>query len=129
MAGHRSTRGLGRPSRQDSASRLVVWIRFFDAPTPDCNEVEGCAWDYMEKIDAMGRDDVTVLIGGIIPDAGITALKKADIAEVFLPSTATKAIVDFIRQCAAPPPANSSPTNARKHTVSTLVSMCLLETA
>jgi len=39
-----------------------------------------------------------VLIGGIIPEADIPALKKAGIAEVFLPGTTTQAIVDFIRQ-------------------------------
>jgi methylmalonyl-CoA mutase C-terminal domain/subunit len=42
--------------------------------------------------------DVTVLIGGIIPEPDIPALKKAGIAEVFLPGTPTQAIVDFIRQ-------------------------------
>jgi methylmalonyl-CoA mutase C-terminal domain/subunit len=39
-----------------------------------------------------------VLIGGIIPEADIPALKKIGIAEVFLPGTPTQAIVDFIRQ-------------------------------
>jgi methylmalonyl-CoA mutase C-terminal domain/subunit len=43
-------------------------------------------------------NDVTVLIGGIIPEADIPALKKDGIAEVFLPGTPTQAIVDFIRQ-------------------------------
>jgi methylmalonyl-CoA mutase, C-terminal domain len=42
--------------------------------------------------------DVTVLIGGIIPEADIPALKKSGVAEVFLPGTPTQAIVDFIRQ-------------------------------
>ncbi|HWG59175.1 MAG TPA: cobalamin B12-binding domain-containing protein [Candidatus Acidoferrales bacterium] len=45
-----------------------------------------------------GMNDVTVLIGGIIPEADIPALKQAGIAEVFLPGTPTQAIVDFIRQ-------------------------------
>ena len=45
-----------------------------------------------------GMNDVTVLIGGIIPEADIPALKKAGIAEVFLPGTTTQSIVDFIRQ-------------------------------
>jgi methylmalonyl-CoA mutase C-terminal domain/subunit len=43
-------------------------------------------------------DDVTVLIGGIIPGADIPALKQAGIAEVFLPGTPTQEIVDFIRR-------------------------------
>jgi methylmalonyl-CoA mutase, C-terminal domain len=45
-----------------------------------------------------GMNDVTVLIGGIIPEADIPALKKAGIAEVFLPGTTMPMIVDFIRQ-------------------------------
>jgi len=52
----------------------------------------------MELLHAKGMDDVTVLIGGIIPEADIPALKKSGIAEVFLPGTPTQAIVDFIRQ-------------------------------
>jgi methylmalonyl-CoA mutase C-terminal domain/subunit len=49
-------------------------------------------------------NDVTVLIGGIIPEADIPALKKGGIAEVFLPGTTTQSIVDFIRQRVAPAP-------------------------
>ena len=45
-----------------------------------------------------GMTDVTVLIGGIIPEADIPALKQAGIAEVFLPGTTTQSIVEFIRQ-------------------------------
>lgn len=51
----------------------------------------------MELLRAKGMNDVTVLIGGIIPDADIPALKQAGIAEVFLPGTTTQAIIDFIR--------------------------------
>jgi methylmalonyl-CoA mutase, C-terminal domain len=42
--------------------------------------------------------DVTVLVGGIIPEADIAALKQAGIAEIFLPGTSTQAIVDFIHK-------------------------------
>jgi methylmalonyl-CoA mutase C-terminal domain/subunit len=52
----------------------------------------------MDLLRQHGMTDVTVLIGGIIPEADIPALKKAGIAEVFLPGTTTQAIVDFIRQ-------------------------------
>jgi methylmalonyl-CoA mutase, C-terminal domain len=45
-----------------------------------------------------GMHEVTVVIGGIIPDADIPALKQAGIAQVFLPGTPTQTIVDFIRQ-------------------------------
>jgi methylmalonyl-CoA mutase, C-terminal domain len=51
----------------------------------------------MELLRAKGMTDITVLIGGIIPEADIPGLKKAGIAEVFLPGTTTLAIVDFIR--------------------------------
>jgi methylmalonyl-CoA mutase C-terminal domain/subunit len=52
----------------------------------------------MTLLREQGMDDVIVLIGGIIPDADVPALKKVGIAEIFLPGTPTQAIVDFIRQ-------------------------------
>jgi len=52
----------------------------------------------IELLRARGIEDVTVLIGGIIPEADIAGLKQAGIAEVFLPGTSTQTIVDFIRQ-------------------------------
>jgi methylmalonyl-CoA mutase C-terminal domain/subunit len=52
----------------------------------------------MELLRQHKMTDVTVLIGGIIPEADIPALKQAGIAEVFLPGTTTQSIVDFIRQ-------------------------------
>ena len=42
-------------------------------------------------------DDVLVLVGGIIPDQDIGALKKAGVAAVFQPGTAMDDIVKFIR--------------------------------
>jgi methylmalonyl-CoA mutase C-terminal domain/subunit len=42
-------------------------------------------------------DDVLVLVGGIIPDQDIAALKKAGVAAVFQPGTAMDDIVKFIR--------------------------------
>ncbi len=52
----------------------------------------------MELLRQKGMSDVTVLIGGIIPEADIPELKKVGIAEVFLPGTSTQDIVDFIRK-------------------------------
>jgi methylmalonyl-CoA mutase C-terminal domain/subunit len=52
----------------------------------------------MELLLEKGMTDVTVLIGGIIPEADIPGLKQVGIAEVFLPGTTTQSIVDFIRQ-------------------------------
>ena len=52
----------------------------------------------MELLRWKGMGDVTVLIGGIIPESDILGLKQIGIAAVFLPGTPTQAIVDFIRQ-------------------------------
>jgi methylmalonyl-CoA mutase, C-terminal domain len=52
----------------------------------------------MELLRKKGMNDVTVLIGGIIPEADIPGLKQAGIAEVFLPGTSTQDIVEFIRK-------------------------------
>jgi methylmalonyl-CoA mutase, C-terminal domain len=51
----------------------------------------------MGLLRAKHMDDVTVLVGGIIPEADIPGLKKVGIAEVFLPGTPTQEIVDFVR--------------------------------
>jgi methylmalonyl-CoA mutase C-terminal domain/subunit len=45
-----------------------------------------------------GMNDVTVLVGGIIPEADISELKKNGIAEIFLPGTSTQDIVEFIHK-------------------------------
>ena len=50
----------------------------------------------MELLRANGMNDVTVLIGGIIPQGDIPALKKSGIAEVFLPGTTMTAITQFV---------------------------------
>ncbi len=42
-------------------------------------------------------DDVLVVVGGIIPDDDIPALKQAGVSEVFQPGASTETIVDFIR--------------------------------
>ncbi|MFQ5816937.1 MAG: cobalamin B12-binding domain-containing protein [Terriglobia bacterium] len=42
-------------------------------------------------------DDITVVVGGIVPDADIAALKQAGVGEVFQPGTSTQEIIDFIR--------------------------------
>ncbi len=52
----------------------------------------------MELLREKGMNDVTVLIGGIIPEVDIPGLKQAGIAEVFLPGTSTQDIVEFIRK-------------------------------
>ncbi len=41
---------------------------------------------------------MTVLLGGIIPEADIAGLKKVGIAGIFLPGTSTQDIVEFIHK-------------------------------
>jgi methylmalonyl-CoA mutase C-terminal domain/subunit len=50
----------------------------------------------MELLRAQNMTEVTVLVGGIIPESDIPALKQTGIAEVFLPGTSTQDIVKFI---------------------------------
>jgi methylmalonyl-CoA mutase C-terminal domain/subunit len=49
-----------------------------------------------------GMDDTLVLVGGIVPQEDIAALKGDGIAEVFLPGTSTEDIVSFIRSNVRP---------------------------
>jgi methylmalonyl-CoA mutase C-terminal domain/subunit len=52
----------------------------------------------LELLRQKDMSDVLVLVGGIIPEADIPALKKAGIAEVFLPGASTQDIVKFVQQ-------------------------------
>ena len=52
----------------------------------------------MNLLHEKGMDDVTVVLGGIIPEADIPALKKVGIAGIFLPGTSTQDIVEFIHK-------------------------------
>ena len=44
-----------------------------------------------------GMDDTLVLVGGIVPQEDIPALKANGVSEIFLPGTSTEDIVKFIR--------------------------------
>jgi methylmalonyl-CoA mutase C-terminal domain/subunit len=61
----------------------------------------------MGLLEGKGMRDVTVLLGGTIPVNDIPALKKAGIAEVFLPGTSLQDIVDFIHRATADKPTAS----------------------
>jgi len=50
-----------------------------------------------ELLRAQGMDDVLVVVGGIIPDEDIPALKQAGVAAVFQPGASTQEIIEFIR--------------------------------
>jgi methylmalonyl-CoA mutase C-terminal domain/subunit len=51
----------------------------------------------MDLLRAKNMSDVTVLVGGIIPDADIPELKRSGIAEIFQPGTPMQSIVEFIK--------------------------------
>jgi len=57
----------------------------------------------MKLLHEKGMQDVTVLVGGIIPEADIPNLKQAGISEIFLPGTSTQDIIDFIHKRLAQP--------------------------
>src|SRR3990170_4244459 len=49
-----------------------------------------------------GMDDVLVTVGGIIPDADVTALRAPGVAEIFGPGPPTPRAADFLRANARP---------------------------
>jgi methylmalonyl-CoA mutase C-terminal domain/subunit len=51
----------------------------------------------MDLLKRNKMDDVLVLVGGIIPDQDIAALKQCGVAAIFQPGTAMDDIVKFIR--------------------------------
>lgn len=50
----------------------------------------------MQLLKEKGLDDVLVVIGGIIPDVDVPALRAAGIQGIFLPGTPMQDIIDFI---------------------------------
>ena len=50
----------------------------------------------MSLLDEKGLKDVLVVLGGIIPDADLPALKAMGVSAVFRPGTAMQEIIDFI---------------------------------
>lgn len=50
----------------------------------------------MQLLREKGLEDVLVVLGGIIPDADLAALKGMGIAAVFRPGTSMQEIIDFI---------------------------------
>ena len=54
----------------------------------------------VELLRAQGQEDVTVLVGGIIPDEDVAKLQAAGIQGIFGPGTSTQDIVAFIRKTA-----------------------------
>lgn len=52
----------------------------------------------MRLLDQKGIHDIHVIAGGIIPEKDIPDLKKIGVAEVFLPGSSTKNIVQWIQK-------------------------------
>ena len=52
----------------------------------------------MELLREKGLGEVLVVLGGIIPDADLPALKAMGVAEVFRPGTSMQDIIDFINR-------------------------------
>jgi methylmalonyl-CoA mutase C-terminal domain/subunit len=52
----------------------------------------------VELMRAQELNDVLLVVGGIVPDEDIPALKQSGVTEVFQPGASTQEIVDFIRQ-------------------------------
>lgn len=44
-----------------------------------------------------GAEEMMVIVGGIVPQADVPKLKKMGVAEVFVPGTSIKSIIDFIK--------------------------------
>jgi len=62
----------------------------------------------MELARESGLTDVLVVVGGIIPDADLPALKDMGVAAVFRPGTSMQEIIDFIQIRLAPEGANAA---------------------
>lgn len=60
-----------------------------------------------------GADDVLVLVGGIIPEHDVPALRSAGVAEIFGPGTSTADIVRFIEEQVGIPATSASGRAAR----------------
>ena len=56
----------------------------------------------MDLLKQNKMDDVLVLVGGIIPDQDVPALKRQGVAGIFQPGTAMDEIIQFIRQNVKP---------------------------
>ena len=50
----------------------------------------------IEQMKANNLDDVVLIIGGVIPKPDIEILKEMGVAEVFIPDSSMKDIVDYI---------------------------------
>ena len=61
--------------------------------------------ELMRQLRERGLDDVLVVLGGIVPEADLPALRAAGVAAVFAPGSRMAAIAEFIRAHVRPQPA------------------------
>lgn len=54
--------------------------------------------EVVEALKAKGMSDVLVVGGGVIPESDIPGLKEAGVKAIFTPGTATKEVIDFIKE-------------------------------
>jgi methylmalonyl-CoA mutase C-terminal domain/subunit len=55
-----------------------------------------------ELLKARGLDDVVLLVGGIIPDADVPALRELGVGGIFPPGSPMQTIIDFINGAVRP---------------------------
>lgn len=55
----------------------------------------------LELLNEYGMQDVVVIVGGIVPDEDVPALKAAGVTEIFGPGALTADIVDVIHEAVA----------------------------
>jgi methylmalonyl-CoA mutase C-terminal domain/subunit len=67
----------------------------------------------MELLRERGLGDILVIVGGIIPDADVPALKAMGVAAVFRPGASMQDIIDFIRTERGQPAVNIAVTPSR----------------
>ena len=93
-------RGPARPGARPDTLSGREWHR--DADAVGLSILSGAHMTLLpriiETLGARGAGDVLIFAGGIIPEADITPLKKAGVAEIFLPGTSTQDIIDFIHK-------------------------------
>lgn len=52
----------------------------------------------LDLLQEQGADDISVFLGGIIPQDDIVKLKELGIRKVFLPGTTTTEVIDWVNQ-------------------------------
>ena len=51
----------------------------------------------LERLQSAGLNDVKLIVGGIIPEQDVAALKKLGVAAVFTPGTSLAEITGYVR--------------------------------